>query len=123
MKRGRPDGARLRYVYVRQYGSWWRLTGAQWRAIALEALCPGPGYDGYSLPGTVLKRRPRGLLAVRSPSADEDEPGWNYFPRRACDSFVEPLDWDRDDFRECAEDRGWWVDDAEEGGAIGSRPG
>jgi len=121
VKRVRPDHTRLRYVYVTQYGAWWRLTAAQWRTIVLEALCPGPGYDGYSLPGTALKRRPRGLLAVRYASEDGWE--WNYFPRRACDSLVEPLDWEREDFREYAGNRGWWVDDADASGTRASRPG
>ena len=110
MRRASPESAGLRYVYVRQYGSWWRLTAAQWRAIVLEALCPGPDYDGYSLPGTVLKRRPRGLCAVRL--ASEDGPRWLYHPRRACDSLVEPLDWGGEEFRYYAEDGGWWGDDA-----------
>lgn len=121
MRTAHPDHLRLRYVYVTQYGYWWRLTAAQWRAIVLEAVCPGPGYDGYSLPGTALKRRPRGLLAVRSSS--EDGPRWHYFPRRACDDLVAPLDWDREEFCEYAADRGWCVGGAEGGSASDSRPG
>jgi len=82
-------------VYVGQFGAVWKLRREQWLAIC-EAGAKGRGYD--LTPFRRLKRPPRWLVR------DEECRGSFWSPRSDV-AYVEPLDWEPDDFADHLRDQ------------------
>jgi hypothetical protein len=80
----------MRYVYVGQFGAFWKLTPKQWEDVCRS----GATGEGYTLEDyRCLKTRPRWLCRER-----ETERADRYFSSRNDRTYYEPLDWFPEDF-------------------------
>lgn len=78
-------------IYVEQYGAFWRLTPAAWRALCEEGLKG----NGHNLPERPLRNRPRTI--GRTDYGDGDG---SYYPKRPDILVYRPLDWEVEDYQE-----------------------
>jgi len=88
-----------KYMYVCNYGTFWRLTGAEWVALCQNAVTQQAGYD--LSPYRRLARPPRGFLKNRERElSTQNDYNYSAPPHIAlADAYVEPLDWEPEDFR------------------------
>jgi len=81
-----------RYVYVAQYGGLWRLPWKVWLSCATA----GAAGDGYLLPSRYQIKRARGFYKVRH---DADSLARDEFVPRFGVIYLEPLDWEPENFQ------------------------
>ncbi|USN14650.1 hypothetical protein DOMOVOI_01760 [Brevundimonas phage vB_BpoS-Domovoi] len=86
----------MRFVYVCQFGAFWRLSDAQWKHV-LELGARGEGFD-FDEVGRRLKQKPAWVR--------KNEHNSRYWSVRGDIRFFQPLDWTDADFQEQLHEEG-----------------
>lgn len=86
------------FVYVSQFGGFWRLNDKQWREV-LEAGATGDGYDLDAIRARRLRQQPS--WARRN---EDDRMFWS---TRSDIRFFQPLDWEPEEFAAQLKEEGW----------------
>lgn len=82
-----------RFVYVQQYGGFWKLTQAEWQEVCRS----GAAGNGYTLnPDRQLLRRPSFIM--------RNENSRGYWIATNAHDFYQPLDWTPEDFADHLKD-------------------